>query len=86
MTRQLAFGDPELPPAFVDEWLRLERAHKVNADVRVDTVVRKPFGITIALKVDGKRFAVINRANDEVAARDLFTQAFAAITKDNAHV
>lgn len=87
MTRQLAFNDPELPPAFVDEWLRLESAHKVNATVLVESVVRKRFGVTIALKVGGKTYAVINRSNDEAAARDLFTQAFPAInTKDSAHV
>jgi hypothetical protein len=86
MTRELAFGDPELPPAFVDEWLRLERAHKVNADVRVDSVVRVRFGVTIALRIDGKRVAVINRSNDEAAARDLFSMAFPAASKDSAHV
>jgi hypothetical protein len=87
MTRQLALGDPELPPAFVEAWLHLERKHKVNADIRVVEVVRKRFGVTIALRIDGKTYAVINRANDEAAARDLFAQAFPAITtKDNAHV
>ena len=75
MTRHL-FEDHDLPPAFVDEWLRLERLHKVNADVRVESVVRKRFGVTIALKVDGRMHAVINRQNDEAAARDLFAQAF----------
>lgn len=87
MTRQLAFGDRDLPPAFVDEWLRLERAHKVNTTVLVESVVRVKFGVTIALRINGKTFAVMNRSNDEAAARDLFTLAFPAInTKDSAHV
>jgi hypothetical protein len=76
MTRQLALGDPELPPAFVEAWLHLERKHKVNADVRVVDVVRKRFGLTIALRIDGKTYAVINRANDQAAACDLFAQTF----------
>lgn len=86
MTRQLAFGDRDLPPAFVDEWLRLERAHKVNATVLVDSVVRVKFGVTIALRIDGKKFAVIQRTSPEAAARDLFTQAHGPIPEDNAHV
>ncbi len=76
MTRQLAFNDFELPPDFVAEWLRLERLHKVNATVLVESVVRVKFGVTIALRVDGRLHAVINRSNDEAAARDLFAQAF----------
>jgi hypothetical protein len=86
MTEQRSLFTADLPPEFVDEWQRLESITRKRGVVVVDAVVRVKGACTIALRVDGKKFAVIQRTSPEAAARDLFTQAHGPIPEDNAHV
>jgi putative DNA primase/helicase len=63
MTRELALGDPDLSPAFVDEWLRLERARKLIDDAE-DLV---PLGEVLELRTH--ELAGFERRAKRAAAR-----------------
>lgn len=64
-----------LPQPFVDEWDRLEVEHKRRPIVEVEAVESRHFRWTIALKVNGKRVAMVNREDLVQAARDAWALA-----------
>lgn len=84
MTRQLSFTTRELPTEFESAWTALEHQHGVRLVVDVDAVIHERGRTTIVIRIGGRKYAVIGRADLEVAARDLFTQVYGPIAQDNA--
>lgn len=84
MTRQPSLlSSSSLPPPFEEAWTALERLHGKHDVVEVDTVVFDRGRTTIALRIAGKKFAVLSRSDLEVAARDLFTQVYGPIAEQH---
>lgn len=60
-------------------WRKLEQLHGTRrARLKCDAVVVDGARITVCLFVDGRKHAVVGRADVDTAARDLFTQVHGA--------
>ena len=72
---QLSMTCGVLPDAFVAAFRALEARHeRRRVGLAATSILRDPFGRWwLELQVDGARFALINRADLEAAAGDLFT-------------
>ena len=80
MRKQLTFVSRELPPPFETAWSELEKQHGKHDTIVVDTVVIERGRTTIAIRVNGVKYAVVGRDDLELAARELFHQVYGSST------
>lgn len=74
MREQLDMEVPALPDAFVARWRDLEdEAHLPRAGLCAEEVIHQRNGrVWIVVRVDGRRYALVDRADAEAAAQDLW--------------
>ena len=74
MNQTSMFVRHELPPEFEAAFIECERNGR-SVTYAIDSVIYEKGKITVAIRVNGKRCAVLFRDDVTTAARDLYTQA-----------
>lgn len=74
MNQTSMFVRHELPPEFETAFIECERNHR-PVTYAIDSVIYEKGRVTVAIRVNGKRCAVLFRDDVVTAARDLYTQA-----------
>lgn len=74
MNQTSMFVRHELPPEFETAFIECERNHR-PVTYAIDSVIYEKGRVTVAIRVGGKRCAVLFRDDVVTAARDLYTQA-----------
>jgi hypothetical protein len=74
MNQTSMFVRHELPPEFEAAFVECERNGR-SITYAIDSVIYEKGKITVAIRVNGKRCAVLFRDDVFTAARDLYTQA-----------
>lgn len=75
MNQTSMFVCHELPPEFEAAFTDCEYRNKKIVNYAIESVIYEKGKITVAIRVNGKRCAVLFRDDVTAAARDLYTQA-----------
>lgn len=74
MNQTSMFVRHELPPEFEAAFIECERKGR-SVTYAIESVIYEKGRVTVAIRVNGKRCAVLFRDDVVAAARDLYTQA-----------